>query len=64
MTELDATCPTCTERGKGTYRLRGHCVNCGWRGFVILSKGHDARPRTCPNCDCLTVQPKPWETSP
>ncbi len=46
----------------GTYRLPGSCVNCGWEGTLLLSRGSEA-PRhfptynaaQCEKCGCKTV---------
>lgn len=55
MPDLDATCSTCNDRGRGTYVLLGKCRNCGWSGEVELSKGHQFYSADCPYCECRTV---------
>lgn len=53
---LDATCKrerTCA--GRDTYRLDGACSNCGWRGGVVFTVGHEAGTVRCGVCETVNV---------
>lgn len=54
---IDLTCSTCEARQRGTYTLPAACRNCGWTGYVRLSRGHE-RPigAECPVCGCRNVR--------
>jgi hypothetical protein len=47
---IDATCAACSRLD--TYRLEAQCMNCGWRGEVRFTVGHDKETTTCPRCRC------------
>ena len=40
-------------KGKGSYRVGASCTNCGWKGTLEITKGHEfSRWTNCPRCDC------------
>jgi hypothetical protein len=56
---IDKTCGDRLCKHKGTYSVRGQCVNCGDEFRLIITKGHE-KPGSivgaeCPTCGCRRV---------
>lgn len=51
---LDGRCSDSSCKGKGSYLVPVSCGNCGWRGSVRFTKGHDSYGiyEKCPECEC------------
>ena len=57
---IDRSCGDSFCKDKGTYRTIANCTNCGWGGYMVVTKGHEAyraaMQARCPRCDCRSVQ--------
>jgi hypothetical protein len=61
---IDRTCGDEMCKFEGRYYVAAHCTNCGWKGEMRITKGHEAwRVRSqakCPRCKCRSVATGDW----
>lgn len=53
IAEMERLCGHEYCKGKGSYTVAVVCRNCGFRGTIRLTKGHEfTSGHSCPTCEC------------
>lgn len=56
---VDHRCRHGSCKRKGAYVVESTCSNCGWKGEVIVTLGHEAAgtrsTARCPRCECYRL---------